>query len=244
MPCGFTTAGLPIGLQILAAPFEEEKLLRVARMYEQATDWHTRRPETAGDRTMSAVLTPPAPTSPWPAPAAPSPVAPGVRSSTYLVKVADLPFFPRTLAFGDVRYELDDGVPIIRSLPGSRHGTVQLNVGTELKIQGDRAGHGKAMAEVAVILRRNPDRVVGPDVAFIANRSLPIRLSKEGYLETLPDIIVEVRSKNDTGPEVFANVKEYLDAGVAVVWVADPDAVTIAEHRLGQPVKTSGPARR
>jgi len=44
IPCGFTKAGLPIGLQILAAPFEEAKLLRVARMYEQATDWHTRRP--------------------------------------------------------------------------------------------------------------------------------------------------------------------------------------------------------
>jgi aspartyl-tRNA(Asn)/glutamyl-tRNA(Gln) amidotransferase subunit A len=44
VPCGFTKAGLPVGLQILAAPFEEEKLLRVARMYERATDWHTRRP--------------------------------------------------------------------------------------------------------------------------------------------------------------------------------------------------------
>jgi aspartyl-tRNA(Asn)/glutamyl-tRNA(Gln) amidotransferase subunit A len=41
--CGFTRAGLPIGLQILAAPFEEEKLLRVARTHERATDWHTRR---------------------------------------------------------------------------------------------------------------------------------------------------------------------------------------------------------
>ena len=40
-------AGLPIGLQILAAPFEEEKLLRIARMYERATDWHTRRPKRA-----------------------------------------------------------------------------------------------------------------------------------------------------------------------------------------------------
>jgi aspartyl-tRNA(Asn)/glutamyl-tRNA(Gln) amidotransferase subunit A len=44
VPCGFTAGGLPIGLQILAAPFAEEKLLRVARMYERATDWHTRRP--------------------------------------------------------------------------------------------------------------------------------------------------------------------------------------------------------
>jgi aspartyl-tRNA(Asn)/glutamyl-tRNA(Gln) amidotransferase subunit A len=43
IPCGFTASGLPIGLQILAAPFEEEKLLRVARMYEAATHWHTRR---------------------------------------------------------------------------------------------------------------------------------------------------------------------------------------------------------
>jgi aspartyl-tRNA(Asn)/glutamyl-tRNA(Gln) amidotransferase subunit A len=43
IPCGFTKAGLPIGLQIQAPPFGEEKLLRVARMYEAATDWHTRR---------------------------------------------------------------------------------------------------------------------------------------------------------------------------------------------------------
>jgi aspartyl-tRNA(Asn)/glutamyl-tRNA(Gln) amidotransferase subunit A len=44
VPCGFTSAGLPIGLQIQARPFEEEKLLRVARMYERETDWHFRRP--------------------------------------------------------------------------------------------------------------------------------------------------------------------------------------------------------
>jgi aspartyl-tRNA(Asn)/glutamyl-tRNA(Gln) amidotransferase subunit A len=45
IPCGFTKNGLPIGLQILAPPFEEEKLLRVARMYERETDWHTKRPK-------------------------------------------------------------------------------------------------------------------------------------------------------------------------------------------------------
>jgi aspartyl-tRNA(Asn)/glutamyl-tRNA(Gln) amidotransferase subunit A len=44
IPCGFTKGGLPIGLQIQAPPFEEEKLLRVARTYERATDWHLRRP--------------------------------------------------------------------------------------------------------------------------------------------------------------------------------------------------------
>jgi aspartyl-tRNA(Asn)/glutamyl-tRNA(Gln) amidotransferase subunit A len=44
LPCGFTRAGLPIGLQIQAPPFAEEKLLRIARMYERETDWHTKRP--------------------------------------------------------------------------------------------------------------------------------------------------------------------------------------------------------
>lgn len=43
IPCGFTKSGLPIGLQLLAGAFEEEKLFQVARMYEAVTDWHTQR---------------------------------------------------------------------------------------------------------------------------------------------------------------------------------------------------------
>ncbi len=44
VPCGFTRAGLPIGLQILGKPFGEATVLRAAHTYEQATGWHTRRP--------------------------------------------------------------------------------------------------------------------------------------------------------------------------------------------------------
>lgn len=44
VPCGFTRAGLPIGLQIVGAPFAESTVLALAHAYEQATDWHTRRP--------------------------------------------------------------------------------------------------------------------------------------------------------------------------------------------------------
>jgi aspartyl-tRNA(Asn)/glutamyl-tRNA(Gln) amidotransferase subunit A len=43
LPCGFTKSGLPIGLQLQAPPFEEERLLRAAHMFQQATDWHNRR---------------------------------------------------------------------------------------------------------------------------------------------------------------------------------------------------------
>jgi aspartyl-tRNA(Asn)/glutamyl-tRNA(Gln) amidotransferase subunit A len=44
MPCGFSRSGLPIGLQLQAPPFEEDRLLRAANMFQQATDWHMRRP--------------------------------------------------------------------------------------------------------------------------------------------------------------------------------------------------------
>ena len=51
VPCGFTKAGLPIGLQISGAPFAESTVLALAHAYEQATEWHKRRPTiTAGSR--------------------------------------------------------------------------------------------------------------------------------------------------------------------------------------------------
>ena len=45
IPCGFTDANLPIGMQVMTPAFTEEKLLRIALMFESATDYHTKRPE-------------------------------------------------------------------------------------------------------------------------------------------------------------------------------------------------------
>jgi aspartyl-tRNA(Asn)/glutamyl-tRNA(Gln) amidotransferase subunit A len=42
--CGFTKSGLPIGLQIIGKPFDEETVLKVAHAYERATPWHGERP--------------------------------------------------------------------------------------------------------------------------------------------------------------------------------------------------------
>jgi aspartyl-tRNA(Asn)/glutamyl-tRNA(Gln) amidotransferase subunit A len=44
IPCGFTSQGLPIGLQIAGRPFDESMVLRVGQAYEGATDWHRRSP--------------------------------------------------------------------------------------------------------------------------------------------------------------------------------------------------------
>jgi aspartyl-tRNA(Asn)/glutamyl-tRNA(Gln) amidotransferase subunit A len=44
LPCGFSKAGLPIGLQIIGRPFEEETVIRAAHAYEQITNWRAKRP--------------------------------------------------------------------------------------------------------------------------------------------------------------------------------------------------------
>jgi aspartyl-tRNA(Asn)/glutamyl-tRNA(Gln) amidotransferase subunit A len=44
LPCGFTKKGLPIGMQILAKHFDEEKIFSLAYAYEQSTPWHKRKP--------------------------------------------------------------------------------------------------------------------------------------------------------------------------------------------------------
>ena len=44
IPCGFTGAGLPIGLQLISQPFQEAGLLAIAHAYEHGHDWHTRHP--------------------------------------------------------------------------------------------------------------------------------------------------------------------------------------------------------
>jgi len=44
IPAGFVN-GLPVGMQVLGKPFNEETILRIAFAYEQATEWHKRRPQ-------------------------------------------------------------------------------------------------------------------------------------------------------------------------------------------------------
>ena len=44
VPCGFSGAGLPIGLQLMGGHFSEETLFRAAHAFEKATEFHKRKP--------------------------------------------------------------------------------------------------------------------------------------------------------------------------------------------------------
>lgn len=155
-----------------------------------------------------------------------------------LLTAADLEALPTELPSGPIDYELDNGrLVLIMAPPGDIHGAAQSNVAAYLKFWGELKNHGKARTETGLILWRSPDRVVTPDVMFAANKSLPIRTSPEGYWETIPELVVEVRSKNDSLAYIRRKVEHYLKAGVEVVWMIDPVAKTVAVHSAaGEPV--------
>lgn len=110
-----------------------------------------------------------------------------------LLTAADLAALPNELPSGAVKYELDNGNLVMMSPAGEPRADIQAAMATELRIQGERRGHGKAYGEVGVILWKNPFRVVEPDAAFVRKISLPVKTSPERYLETIPELVVEVR---------------------------------------------------
>ena len=70
----------------------------------------------------------------------------------------------------------------------------------------------------------SPRKVRFPDVSYVSKHRLPEGLTSDGYIYVPPDLAVEVVSPNDSSYEVHRKVLEYLDAGVALVWVIDPEA--------------------
>lgn len=75
---------------------------------------------------------------------------------------------------------------------------------------------------VGFLLQRDPDVVRIPDVAFVARERMPGGQVPEGFVETAPDLAVEVVSPNDSANQVHEKVREYLEAGVRLVWVLWP----------------------
>lgn len=73
----------------------------------------------------------------------------------------------------------------------------------------------------------DPDRVRKPDACFIRQGRLQPDEPPEGFILIAPDLVVEVVSPTDYYYEVERKVEEYLEAGVLVVWVINPDTRTV-----------------
>src|SRR5437773_237746 len=125
-----------------------------------------------------------------------------------LLTAADLADLPEVLPSGSVRYELEAGKLRIMAPTGDLHGGVEAVIAGVLLIHGQWEGHGQVRSgEVGIILAHDPDTVLGADAVFLTRDQLPARRSPEGYLETVPALVVEVVSKNDRPRKVASKVK-------------------------------------
>ena len=132
------------------------------------------------------------------------------------------------------RTELVRGRLIVHEPPGGRHGYVAANLAFRMNQHIDLTGAGAVfVGDVGFTLRRDPDTVRGPDVAFVRKDRLPQPIPST-YLEFAPDLVVEVLSHNDRPGEVLAKVGDWLDAGARLVWVIDP------ERRLARLYRADG----
>lgn len=140
----------------------------------------------------------------------------------------------------DVRAELVDGEVVQMSPPGFDHGDISACITQELRLFAKARGLGSVVTEVGFLLRRNPDLVRGPDVAFVSQESLQAHGRTRKFWPGPPDLAVEVLSPEDRPSEILRKVGEYLEAGTRLVWVVDPENKTVSAHRSLHQVRVYG----
>ena len=94
-------------------------------------------------------------------------------------------------------------------------------------------------AGTGFLVERNPDTVLAPDFAFVAEGRLPNPLP-DGYVALVPDIVLQTRSPNDTRQEVADKVAQWLELGVRLVWELNPQTRILTVHGAGQPPQVLG----
>jgi len=80
---------------------------------------------------------------------------------------------------------------------------------------------GWVLTENAVTIERDPDTVRGPDISFYSIHRVPNR--PHGYNPLPPDLVVEILSPSDRRGAVRDKIREYIRAGVPLIWLVDPE---------------------
>jgi Uma2 family endonuclease len=145
----------------------------------------------------------------------------------------DLLRMPRGMG---VRYEVVEGRLICMSPSGAASGLVSGNTFTVVCSFVREHGLGMCGGEaMGFRIASDPDTVRAADVAFIRKERLPAGGVTRRFWAGAPDLVVEVISPTDRFGEVLKKVQQWLDGGVTLAWVLDPDARTGTRFRAGEP---------
>ena len=140
-----------------------------------------------------------------------------------------------------VRGELIRGV-LCETMPtGIEHGRIVMDLAYELNafIKPRRLG-AVVGSDSGVWLERDPDTVREPDIAFFPAEKMPLDARITGYAEVAPDLVVEVASPSDSRREMHDKAHMWLNHGVRLVWVVQPETRTVDVYRPDREIATLG----
>jgi Uma2 family endonuclease len=134
----------------------------------------------------------------------------------------------------DGHFELERGRVVELPRPGERHGFVCANVGTVLANHTYQRRQGYVCGNnTGLILERDPDTVRGPDVMLYSQVRRYDDL-RPRYPDEPPTLVAEVLSPTDRWGTMTRRVTQFLQRGVALVWLVDPEGRTVTVYRAGQ----------
>ena len=136
-----------------------------------------------------------------------------------------------------IRGELRENAESDMNRRNPDHSGVMTRVASRLDrwLDAQPAPRGKIYTgDAAFKLRADSPSLVGIDVAYVS-AALRAKTPKRGKLvEGVPILAVEILSPSDVHADITEKVQEYLDVGVAAVWVIDPDFETVGVYRPGK----------
>ena len=148
------------------------------------------------------------------------------------VTADELPALSARLSALGKRTELVRGDLAIMAPAGGRHGQVAHKFGLFIGNHVLQRDLGRVFAaETGFLLRRSPDTVRAPDVAFVAAERLGTEETPAGFLELAPDLAVEVVSPDDSAGAVRDKIEDWLAAGTRLVWVVYRETRSVGGQR-------------
>lgn len=137
--------------------------------------------------------------------------------------------------------ELVRGRVVDVNMPYPRHGQVCIQIAIIVGqfVRQNQLGH-LVGNDSGIVTERNPDTVRGADIAFYSYARLPKGRLPNKYLGVVPELIFEVRSPSDRWGQVMRKVSEYLEAGVKIVCVIEPEREVLHLHEADGSSRTLG----
>lgn len=135
------------------------------------------------------------------------------------------------------RYELVRGELLSMAPTGGVHGELLYTLVSLLASQQIHE-HGRVfVGDTGFRLSQEEETVLAPDIAIVREEQLLDDEWVTGFIPVVPNLVVEILSPSDRIGRVNQKLSLYLEFGVGLIWLVDPDRRTVTEYAVGKPTR-------